>query len=258
MIPRVAYFYWTGGPLPWLRAQSMVTFQRHHPEWRVVLGSPEDRDTPPGVALERDDVTRADLPPAARSDWWRWHVLGTRGGFYADTDVLFVRSVEPLLTGAHDAWITTDGGTPTKQATGWRWTYKDGKRVSKQPGGPRLSIGVLAAPVGGSHMFSRARALAAGMAAGDDYQSHGTGLLAEHWLALSRGVSVGPLPFDCFYRGWSDEDVRALWSPGPVKPHEIGVHWYGGSVESRPHEGAQSVEDLPDSVVRSVFVPGNP
>ena len=248
-VPRIAFFYWTGGPLPWLREQALVSFRRHHPDWEVVLGSPERRPVPAGVRLELDTETDPALPPAARSDAWRWGVLAARGGVYADTDVVFVRPLDDLLSGDHDAWITQDFGTEVPAAG-----YTVG---CDSPGGlrhriprVRVSIGVLAARAG-SQFFARLAAAARGLGPTGDYQGHGTSLVAANWKTATEGLSLGNLPGRAFYGGWSHHQVRALWAQDAAPGlGEHGVHWYGGSPESAPFAGAQGIGDLPPCRVR--------
>ncbi len=250
IVPRIAWFYWSGGPLSWLRRQSIISFQRFHPEWTVMLGSPEANDghsgrlcAPPGVQVVADLVSDARLAPAARSDVWRWSVLATRGGLYADTDVVFFRSVEPLLQGENDAWITLDMGTPI-------WPSFQ-TRKSKAIG--NVSIGVLAS-VPGSVFFTRLLNLARAKCPEDDYQSHGTRLIAPHWEEISASVEIGRLPARSFYRGSSNHQVQPLWTEsGKFSPHEYGVHWYGGSVVSAPYEHVKSVAELPQCWVRKAL-----
>lgn len=213
-----------------------------------MLGSPEQRTTPEGVEWLPDDVTNADLPPAARSDWWRWHVLGKLGGFYADTDVLFVRNVEPLFSGDFDAWLTLDGGT---EYHGAPYVYQ-GPALGKRRSG--VSIGVAAAQPG-SQFFLRAADWCA-WTKDRDYQALGTRLLVAHWNELMVGVRMGPIPYRAFYRGSSDDHVRGLWSDAAsgISPHEYGVHWYGGSRESAAHARATCAEDLPRCLVREALL----
>lgn len=242
MIPRIAHFYWSSpGAIPWLREQSMLSFKRLHPDWEIVLGSPEERDVPMGIRWERDHVTDPRLPAAARSDAWRYHALSERGGVYVDTDVIMLRSVEDLFWGPHDAWITQDLGTVVP-----------GTRT-------HLSIGVLAAQAG-SAFFSRASALAQRTLPSGDYQSHGTSMLARSWVALARGVDLGAIPARAFYRNGSHEHhVAKLWGPEPregFQAHEVGLHWYGGCPESAPFLRARSAEDLPRSWVRKALEAG--
>lgn len=250
VIPRRAFFYWTGPPLPWLREQSLVTFRRHHPDWEVFLGSPEApvRPLPAGVEWLPDDVTTSDLPPATRSDWWRYHVLGKLGGLYADTDVLFLKNLEPLFSGDYDTWLTLDGGT---EYPGAPWTYQ-GPALGKRRSG--VSIGLLAARPG-SQFFLRAADWCSWTRESSDYQSHGTRLLVAHWEELTPGSRLGSIPFRAFYRGSSGYQVRGLWTEsGAFQAREYGLHWYGGSPESLPFQGAQSVDDLPDCWVRQAIL----
>lgn len=227
----------------------MATFARHHPGWRLVLGSPDLERAPDGVELERDTVTSSALPPAARSDVWRWWAL-QRGGWWSDCDVLYLRSVEPLLVGDHDAWVTTDGGTRFAGARKWWEPSPFGKRLHWEG----LSIGAIGTRDGSEFAIRALKVATAGRGTG--YQAHGTEALAAEWPSLSRGLSLGPLPFRFFYFGSSAPQVRALWLPAAwPHPEAFGLHWYGGSPESRPFLGAKSVDDLPACAVRRCLVP---
>lgn len=250
-IPRIAHFYWAGGPLPWLREQALVSFVQHNPNWDVVLGSPETRSVPAGVRLVRDCVSDPRLAPAARSDVWRYHVLAQHGGFYADTDVIFLQSVEPLFEEKKDAWITSDMGTPIPQYGYYRG--ENGRWISKVG----ISIGVLAAKKG-SVFFTQAAQIASEAPVTPDYQSHGTRLLVAHWRELARRSSFGAIPSDAFYRGSSAHQVKPLWTEsGGFRLKEYGLHWYGGSAESLPYQGARSIDDLPDCWVKqALLLPG--
>lgn len=242
MIPKIAHFYWTGGPLPWLREQAIVSFCRLHPDWEVVLASPETRSVPPGCRYVFDRVTDSRLAPAARSDVYRYHALAEYGGLYADTDVIFMRNVEPLFNcDKRDAWITTDSGT----ALPCMGRYHSGRWKVQ------LSIGVLAAPKG-SQFYKRVFNSARNVAPCEDYQSHGTSLIVKQWDHLSHGLLFGEIPGKAFYRGSSAKQVHPLWhtDEGGFGEHEYGLHWYGGSVESTPFLAARSVEDLPQGLVR--------
>lgn len=253
MVPKTAFFYWSGGPLPWLRAQSLISFQRHHPGWKVVLGTQEgpwgSLGAPPGVQVVLDDVSDPRLPVAARSDVWRWAMLARHGGVYADTDVIFLRPITPLFSSdGFDVWLTTDMGTPVPSG-GWdKYVYKSRWRARFRVS---ISIGVLVAHPN-SKLFAKALALSCRSHTSDDYQSHGTSLLVEHWQELIVDQNVGNIPGRAFYRGSSEEDVKRLWTEtGGFTYEEYGLHWYGGSPESRPYERITSAEELPDCWVRT-------
>jgi len=250
VIPRVAYFYWGGNPLPWLCAQSMETFRRHHPGWEIVLGSPDLETAPHGVRLERDTVTDPRLPPQSRADVWRWHAL-QGGGWWSDMDVLYARNVEPLLSGKCDAWVTTDGGHALPGAKGV--PFLDPVSKQKKWLRPGLSIGAIGCRQG-SELARRCFAAASVASPSDDYQSHGTSLLTAQWRGLTAGLILGALPFRVFFTGASQSDVQPLWAEGAKLASEAyGVHWYGGSPESTRFVGAQSVDELPDCPVRQAI-----
>lgn len=251
MIPRVAHFYWGGGPMPWLRRQALETFRKLHPSWHIVLGTPDGLvDAPLWVQIEQDTVSPAHFPVAVRSDIWRWYALSTRGGLYADTDVIFVRNVEEMFAGDHDAWLTTDLGTPVEY---------DGMYISPETGRAAwktsVSIGVLAARER-SELFGHLLHVSLENRVGGG-QSHGSELLAKYWRMATRGLSVGKIPAAAFYdRGSADFEVRGIWdgSRAQLLPEMFGLHWYGGSTESRPFERAQALRDLPArSLVRAAL-----
>ncbi len=249
MIPHIAFFYWSGGsgPLPWLREQALISFQRCHPTWEVVLGVTEPHSAPLGVRVVLDDISNPALPAAARSDVWRWYVLSKYGGVYADTDVIFIHSIEPLFQEERDAWLTFDMGTPIWHCGRMRGT--DGRVRAKV----NISIGVLAA-ASGSVFFNSLYTVSRTEARSENYQSHGTCLIAKHWNTISRGVQFGGIPSEAFYRGSSRNQVRPLWTEtGKFSEEEIGLHWYGGSEESKPFLNVKSAAELPECWVRKAL-----
>jgi hypothetical protein len=209
----------------------------------VILGSPENRDdAPPGVEVMIDSASNPNLPIAARSDQWRWWALSVLGGFYSDTDVIFIRSVENVFRGEYDAWITSDLGTEV-----------DDTEVPKAQR-LKISIGVLGARRN-SMFFARAYEIARRVPTSTDYQSHGTRLLATYWDDLTKGVRLGQIPSRLFYGhgGSTEKQVRDLWGPDIFGQEEVGLHWYGGSPASKPYLNATSKEQLPDSWVRKAL-----
>jgi hypothetical protein len=245
-IPRIAFFYWTGGSLPWLRQKALTSFQRLHPDWEVVLCSPEPREPPPGVRFELDRITNPNLAPAARSDVWRWNTLAKHGGFYADTDVIFVKNVEPIFEEDKDVWVTCDLGTPIPYY-GW---ISDS--LTRRKAKFSLSIGVVASKPG-APFFLRLAQLARATPPSDDYQSHGTRLMVKHWKDLQQDTRFGEIPAATFYgKGSAGTHVRELWKPGRLTS-PFGLHWYGGSLESAAYLNVQSIDQLPDCLVKSAL-----
>ena len=248
MIPKTAFFYWTGGPLPWLRERALTSFQKLHPEWHVVLGSPEDRNVPAGVTLLRYTVTDPLLPPAARSDVWRWHALHKYGGVFSDTDVVFVKPIEVLFQEEKDVWLTLDMGTPVPH-----YGVKRRSRHAPVEAMVSVSIGIVGARRG-SLFMSRLAELARRTPVSSDYQSHGTTLITKNWKELYKDVEFGPIYSHHFYPYTSShKEVIKLWQPGQLAEELLGVHWYGGSPASTLYGQVQCLADLPESLVKTAL-----
>lgn len=118
MIPQIMNFFWSGGPMSWLRSRSAISFKTLNPSWTVRLYRQNSKITeqPWKDAALQDFTTYSDedymthlesygvevinwtdsetdhLDPIHQSDIFRWKLLSSDGGFYSDTDILFVRS----------------------------------------------------------------------------------------------------------------------------------------------------------------------
>lgn len=122
MIERKISFFWCGDKMSWLRYASIASAKILNPHWRVQVYTckqdakeiPWNDDIVQDFAIERDhnymdrlkkhgiqliDVTNDYKKydnPIAKSDLCRWRVLSEVGGVYADSDILFIRSLEDL------------------------------------------------------------------------------------------------------------------------------------------------------------------
>lgn len=125
MIPNHAMFYWRGGCLSWMRYNTLWSFRKLHPEWKMTLfyggpvpGNPEQQwedsqdwlgspalghDYLPEVAGLGVDI-KAWRPPAGypqsqpthENDLCRWGALSHHGGWFFDLDILFIDKMESL------------------------------------------------------------------------------------------------------------------------------------------------------------------
>ena len=189
MIPKRAIFYWEGKPMDWLRRQAIHSFRILNPGWEVEIIT---GDWPVG------DTWR--FTPL-RSDYARYKALADRGGFYFDTDIVFVRPIP-------DSWLVQPLAAP----------LDDQRKIAHI-----AAIGSVA-----GHRFflqmlrdcheraARNRVLAC--------QSFGT-------LALSRyrmDQDTFGIPVEAFITHHPSE-IEKIWSdPIEVPSWSIGVHWYGG------------------------------
>lgn len=141
-IPKIASFFWGGGPLSWLRYMTFWSFRKLHPDWEMRLylcpeavvngatwttGEPQDfpgnmainasgQDYLPRLAAELRVKIEPFFPPAGwqaasavhLADLCRWGALSKHGGWFFDTDLLFIDQMESL----YQKWI---GRNPENQ-----------------------------------------------------------------------------------------------------------------------------------------------
>lgn len=199
MIPKRAIFYWSGGEMSWLRKQGIDSFKLHNPDWKVEVYGGKSSDSL--------------LAIVQCSDLARYTLLATGGGFYFDTDILFVRPIP-------DEWL---------------------KHELILPFGQDGALGHIAAlgSVPGSPFFKLAVELVAQrrkMQELVNYQGYGVHLLRDALHCIG-STDVKWIEHDrfCFVPHW---DVAQAWNPWPGAFPEmvIGVHWYGGDPLSRDME----------------------
>lgn len=124
MIPKRAMFFWSGGPLSWMRYCSLWSFRRLNPTWEMVLfyggayagdatwtetNEKQDWMAQPAkdylgeVRLLGVDVRQwhcppefAGLSPVQRNDLCRWGALSKFGGWFFDLDLLFIDNMDMI------------------------------------------------------------------------------------------------------------------------------------------------------------------
>ena len=123
MIPKTAFFFWSKGTkLSYLRYLTLVSFRKHHPNWKVYICHPEQgnylnwsgpekqdfldkAETPEIDYIEKCkdlDVTfvnykkHSDKAPVHVADFFRWDALYNNGGWFFDLDQIFVKSFDDL------------------------------------------------------------------------------------------------------------------------------------------------------------------
>lgn len=123
-IPKRAMFYWGGGPLNFLRYNTLWSFRQLHPDWEMKLfvgdlqtplavqkweerqdwqGEPFTRDYLPSVRDLNVEIATWTCPvgypqatPVHCNDLCRWGALSKFGGWFFDMDILFVDRIEAL------------------------------------------------------------------------------------------------------------------------------------------------------------------
>ena len=203
MIPQRMAFYWEGGPMSWLRLQTLDTFTRLHPHWELVRI--------PTLA----DPRFASLPLDTRSDIARWRWLADRGGWFMDTDIVWLQAIPDDLQDGPVA-VTSDSGT-------------------EAPTGHHFAMGLIGSEAGGRLVVATSE-IAEQRATDRDHQSAGTRALAE---AAALTIAVGRLlPGRLLYPwGHSQRALDNAWDPEIELPDGLlGLHWSGGHPSSRAAE----------------------
>jgi hypothetical protein len=213
-------FWGRSRPLSWLRLQTVETFARLNPTWRITVWwrdvepvapywSTHEQQTPytgrdyfreldkiPTVNVEFEPIYRA-LPDVPFSDYLRWWLLTFRGGFWSDFDIVYVKPMPEVSDGP---WLT------------------------RYPCGT-FPIGFLGAVGEEGQMFFARCLEEAQHAKGTDYQQFGCkllGMVAKH---------VTPQP-PIVYPEWQPTKARINYFESTtyqVPDEFIGLHWYAGA-----------------------------
>ena len=204
MIPKIAHFHWTGGPMSWLRTVSIASFKKFNPDWEIRL-----HDTHP-------HVKQYGLRYCQQADWTWWKALGEYGGFQVATDIVFVRPVP-------DDWLSCDMNACTRETSA---VYQ---------------FAMMGAIAGHPYIVEadrRCQEMAEGAHAFHELdQLMGIDMLRTIHPELLRSGRFFDQPMGALCR-FSPYDVNALWNSGDIslEPNVIGVHWYGGHPRSKAEE----------------------
>ena len=111
--------------MSWLRYMTLYSFVKYNPDWEVVLYTSDSGDAQSyswstinqqdfveykgdnyihkindlGITLKEYNVKDnkgVDICPSQKSNFFKWNLLATTGGFYADMDILFLRSINDI------------------------------------------------------------------------------------------------------------------------------------------------------------------
>jgi hypothetical protein len=117
-IPKVAHFYWGGGPLSYLRFLSVQSFKKQNPEWQVKVHQPVINSWAPGTWVNnvkqdfRSQLGLLDITIVShdfdsygfsnqahevhKSDFLRWRLLAEEGGLWSDIDIFYTKPMSCL------------------------------------------------------------------------------------------------------------------------------------------------------------------
>jgi hypothetical protein len=247
MIPNRMMFFWGGGPLSWMRYMTFWSFSKLHPDWDMVLfvapactnpitwRGPQLVDSQQAVADDYFHLlpaagvkVEAWLPPSnfvdagapQMADLCRWGALSKYGGWFADTDFLFVDSMETLKGYAGQPvalpvcrdWL----------ATGMIGAAKDNRFTSS------LYLAAKAGPGFGSFRAAGADTLARVLGLPDPNYVEQSDVQRRVRAAFPGTDFWFPNPAAFYTWGWYDSS-RIFGQDEPALAETVAIHWNGSS-----------------------------
>jgi len=239
-IPKILHIYWGGGKLAYLRYLTISTFRHLNPEWQIILYKPLINQVDKtwtttelkyaenytdylgqveslGVTIQNVDFSLHGFDNNAsevhKSDFLRWYLLATFGGFWADMDILFFRPMDDLYF-----------NTPQTSNIDTVFCICDYGH----------SIGFLMSSAN-NPCFKKISQNAVHEYKKEGYQCIGSLLCNKLFPTIASCNIEGAVPhnldmgvvyaYNCFH-------VDELYTPYPpqrMPAHAIGIHWYAGN-----------------------------
>lgn len=257
--------------MSWSRYLTLESFCQLNPDWSIILHlSKAQKHSRPWHTREVQDCGNytgkdylesvsildikiqewsppfKNLPPAHASDLFQWELLSTIGGFYADMDVLFTKSLP------YSQWRNQDT------------IYCNSKG--------QMSIGFLGASPR-NRLFQAVRAEALEGYSSDSYQNAGVeavyraaGLtgsgrklvppgVAAMYILKSRFTELRHLELpDRTIYPWAWNELENIWNIEETVPQEcVGIHWFGGARKSQEMNNIltpQNMDKYPSTFTR--------
>lgn len=253
MIPKRMAFFWSGPTLPLMRFLSIWSFRRLNPDWEIVLyfspSGNKERDWESGERQDFESLQTCrcfmgrvaslgvdiepwvpssplinSLSPIRQSDFCRWKALHEHGGFFSDTDVLFVDSFDSIYNNIGDKSLVLSIATES------------------------LPTGIVGG-VAKSEFWANCYRAAKALASTQQYRSGGANALLEvagllstqlHFdklatrirLEIAATVANSSICFikpQAFYLFDEYKITELLHNSREVSEDTIGLHWHGGS-----------------------------
>lgn len=250
---KVLHLFWgRSRPLSWLRLQTVRTFAALNPDWKIKVWYRDREPVAPfwptreqsepytgrdyfgGLAeihgvMVRPVAIDLALPDVPFSDYLRWHLLATEGGFWSDFDIAYMRPMNEIGGHAGALLITYPCGV---------WP-----------------IGFLGAlDDDGRRFFEQVRILAhARIKRATSYQDLGCVVLDR----VARAHGITPSRRQWVYPEYLSNRVRAFFSarkPYTFPQDCIGAHWFAGADFASRFENSLDPERLTDEQRRTPII----
>lgn len=253
-IPKIANFYWGSDKLSFMRYMTILSFKKLNPDWSIHLYVPksinfgktwvenisldnkeydghdyfEQIKSLSSVKIIKVDFSNTNVSAGSephRSDYLRWSLLSSVGGFWFDMDILFVKPI-------------TDIYFNQEKYAGVDTLVSYDERHHSTIGTNEMSIGVLMSSK--NNKFYRKILSQAKLENNfKNYQSLGTNLFDKcnlnnlNYNASFPDLNFHNLDYNCFYAkdyiNIADIYEKDCLNDLLKLNHFIGIHWYGGA-----------------------------
>ena len=123
MIPKRVFLFWGLSPMSWLRSLTVRSLCRHNPDHEIVLCTPKATyDKNQWCSNQRQDFSHYTGPDYSetlhadnlirrtvevehanamhQSDFFKWRMLASEGGWFSDMDILYLKPLPQIDAGA--------------------------------------------------------------------------------------------------------------------------------------------------------------
>jgi hypothetical protein len=259
-IPKVAHFYWGGGPLSYLRFLSVQSFKKQNPDWQVKVHQPVTNSQAPStwinnikqdfrnlistldVAVVEHDFDSYGFSNQAhevhKSDFLRWRLLATEGGVWSDIDIFYIKPMECLeennLQHANIGVALCPLKPPHKHTVGFMLASKHNAFYQYMSQVALLNYNPDVYQCMGSDLINGRF---------ESFESFGRQFPNDQFVFLNKKsvYAITSKIIDYFY-----QPVDPALNKKFNSPQVIGYHWFGGHPQSQDFENNLQPETIND------------
>jgi hypothetical protein len=249
MISTTINFFWSGQRMSYMRYLTLYSFRYWNPHFTIVLWSPESpckNKTWTTLELDDSEYIGMDYMPqldtlnierrtwespfssishSQASDLFEWHLLSTEGGFYADMDILWIKSMAEIYAASSYAdaifCLERDGQD-----------FAIGFFGSSQACPIFKDIYNMAIKNYNPNGYETAGTLAAKATINPEVKLTGTEVV-NAFHRIYPELNVVRLPDETLYPFHCKNFQGIFNTETTVSKHCIGIHWFGGGIISQ-------------------------
>jgi len=254
-IPKIANFYWGSDKMSFMRYMTLISFKKMNPDWSIHLYVPKEvnfgKTWSNEIAIDNQQYSGNDYfdnlkneiaikiikvdfsktnvfegSEAHRSDYLRWAILSSNGGFWFDMDILFIKPMTSIYFNNKnnenlDTLVSYD------------------ERHISSIGTKQMSIGVLMSSGKTNDFYKNIMNQAKKVLDYKNYENFGTLLFDRsnitniNYKSLFPNCNFENLNYEAFYL-YDYLNLDKIYKKNILNdlinnPITVGIHWYGGA-----------------------------